>query len=177
MENPDLIAAIALTVILLGLIFLWFNPKFISAIAIPKSLSEDKALKSSNDFIIYTPLVKEIQSEAKIYLGAFNRAQQDFYLESQKFANSAEFLNLEISMETENYSYSIVQLDYEAVQIIGKAKKPEAKSYLGLTWIGKSNEERISFSVMFESIEPTQETPIIQVVNNSVVCPVGYIKN
>lgn len=49
---------------------------------------------------------KARQSEAKTYVGSANRAQQTYYLEKQRFADSLENLAIGIAQTTANYAYS-----------------------------------------------------------------------
>jgi type IV pilus assembly protein PilA len=49
---------------------------------------------------------KARQSEAKTYVGSANRAQQAYYLEKQRFANSLTNLSIGVAATTENYDYT-----------------------------------------------------------------------
>lgn len=49
---------------------------------------------------------KARQSEAKTYVGSANRAQQAYYLEKQRFADTLDNLAIGIASTTANYSYA-----------------------------------------------------------------------
>ncbi|MFZ4729399.1 MAG: type IV pilin-like G/H family protein [Pseudanabaena sp.] len=51
---------------------------------------------------------KARQSEAKTYVGSANRAQQAYYLEKQRFADSLTNLSIGVAATTENYVYETV---------------------------------------------------------------------
>ena len=54
---------------------------------------------------------KARQAEAKTYVGAMNRAQQLNYLQNRRFSRDLVELELSISVETDNFTYSITNLD------------------------------------------------------------------
>ncbi len=56
---------------------------------------------------------KAKQAEAKNYSGTVNRAEQAYYLEFQKFANSLDELQVGIKPVTDNYSYGLIGIDNE----------------------------------------------------------------
>ena len=49
---------------------------------------------------------KARQSEAKTYVGSANRAQQAYYLEKQRFADTLTNLSIGVAAQTENYEYA-----------------------------------------------------------------------
>lgn len=54
---------------------------------------------------------KARQAEAKTYVGAMNRAQQLNYLQNRRFSRDLVELELSISVETDNFTYSITNLE------------------------------------------------------------------
>jgi type IV pilus assembly protein PilA len=54
---------------------------------------------------------KARQAEAKTYVGAMNRAQQLNYLQNRRFSRDLVELELSISTDTDNFSYSITNLE------------------------------------------------------------------
>ncbi|MBE9056403.1 type IV pilin-like G/H family protein [Sphaerospermopsis sp. LEGE 08334] len=79
------------TIIELLIVFILIG--ILSAIALPSFLSQ---------------AAKAQQSEAKTYVGAFNRAQQAYRMENPAFASDIETLQLGIPVVTENYNYTVV---------------------------------------------------------------------
>ncbi|HBE16060.1 MAG TPA: general secretion pathway protein GspH [Cyanobacteria bacterium UBA11149] len=69
-------------------------------------------------------------SEAKMYVGSMNRAQQADFLDNNTFTNDIQKLGLGINTETVNYSYSI-QATKNAAFHYGVAKTKWLKSYIG----------------------------------------------
>jgi type II secretory pathway pseudopilin PulG len=51
------------------------------------------------------------QTEAKLYTGSMNRAQQAYYLENTAFTTSIDELGVAIQQQTENYQYIIITLN------------------------------------------------------------------
>ncbi|MBE9235984.1 prepilin-type N-terminal cleavage/methylation domain-containing protein [Anabaena aphanizomenioides LEGE 00250] len=78
------------TIIELLIVFILIG--ILSAIALPSFLSQ---------------AAKAQQSEAKTYVGAFNRAQQAYRMENSAFAGDIETLQLGIPTVTNNYNYNI----------------------------------------------------------------------
>jgi hypothetical protein len=70
------------------------------------------------------------ESEAKMYVGYVNRAQQAIFIEKSAFATSVNALGLGIKTETTNYKYS-VRATKKAGFNYGVSKEKELKSYAG----------------------------------------------
>lgn len=88
----------------------------LSAIALPSFLSQ---------------AAKARQSEAKSFVGSYNRAQQAYRVENTSFASTDDQLQLGLPTETENYVYTIAGDDTDAT-INAAAKDGEAlRSYAG----------------------------------------------
>ncbi|MEP0872890.1 type IV pilin-like G/H family protein [Trichocoleus desertorum AS-A10] len=116
------------------------------------------------------------QSEAKTYVGAINRAQQAFYLESGRFSADVPSLGIGIETEGTNYQYSTNQLGEGAVQNIGLAKVEGLKSYTGIVAVRRVGNENLTVAVLCESNKPTTALPpkpSQSEINNSS-CPAGY---
>jgi len=73
---------------------------------------------------------KNKQAEGKQNIGALNRAQQAYFLENNRFANSIEESGTGIKTQTENYNYSI-RATPKAVFNYGVARNNNIKSYVG----------------------------------------------
>ncbi|MEG3933631.1 type IV pilin-like G/H family protein [Microcoleus sp. T3_B1] len=73
---------------------------------------------------------KAKESEAKMYVGSMNRAQQALLIEKSAFATSVNALGLGIKTETTNYKYSVRATKQTAFNY-GVSKQPQLKSYVG----------------------------------------------
>ncbi len=78
------------------------------------------------------------QNEGKTVTGSMNRAQQAYYLENNKFSTSIEALGLGIKPEIDKYIYKIIlQPDSQSVMNIAQSKHEKFKSYVGLVYLTK----------------------------------------
>jgi hypothetical protein len=79
--------------------------------------------------------LRALESEAKIYVGSMNKAQQAHYLEKQRFGKNSDELEVGIPTDTENYTYA-VQVKQEGGKPVAIAtatpKNPQLKAYSGL---------------------------------------------
>lgn len=112
-------------------------------------VSEDWSLPPETKVIsLMEPLsessIMERQSEAETYVGSMNRAQQAFFLEQGKFSSELDELGLGIRSETDNYSYSVTVSTPSHVVSIAQSKKAALKSYLGVTYLYKTEQGEIT---------------------------------
>jgi type IV pilus assembly protein PilA len=77
---------------LIELLIVFILIGILSAIALPSFLNQ---------------AAKAQQSEAKMYVGAVNRAQQAYRMENTLFADSLDILQIGIPVSTDNYSYTL----------------------------------------------------------------------
>jgi type IV pilus assembly protein PilA len=70
------------------------------------------------------------QSEAKLYVGSMNRAQQALFIEKSAVGTSVDALGIGIKTETTNYKYS-VRATKKAAFNYAVAKEKSLKSYVG----------------------------------------------
>ena len=107
--------------------------------------------------------------EGKGYVGAMSRAQQAYYLEHEKFANSLEELNIALPAETSNYRYQIWtigehgpfqsgRVSPEAIAMaIATPQQQELKSYSSVVWVDETGKK---MHYMCETNLPSM-TPVI----------------
>jgi type IV pilus assembly protein PilA len=69
-------------------------------------------------------------SEAKMYVGFMNRAQQALFIEKSAFATSVNALGIGMKKETTNYKYSVLATKQTAFNY-GVSKQKDLKSYVG----------------------------------------------
>ena len=100
---------------------------------------------------------KARQTEAKLYVGAMNRAQQAYYFENTVFTSNIDELGAGIKQETDNYLY---QIDINANNLVvthnGLSKKPVLKSYTGVTFLNtftlpSGATESVTITILCES--------------------------
>ncbi|MEM9213092.1 MAG: type IV pilin-like G/H family protein [Cyanobacteria bacterium P01_F01_bin.150] len=123
----------------------------LSAIALPTFLSQANKAK---------------ESEARVYVGSVNRAQQTYFMEQTAFSNDIDKLGLGISKTTENYTYATV-LDTDSgddVAYTTATQQPTTKQALrafsGQAWNGVSGSGLLSFAIVCES-KPGGSPPTI----------------
>jgi hypothetical protein len=159
-------------------------PNVVGGILMPnilllKRISNDTKLDANIEFPdAIPPVTRAIQSEAKTYVGAMNRAHQAFFLEKEYFTNKLEDLGLGIKAETENYKYQIVVLDRKkGVQHIGLAQKDSLKSYTGLVYtaLSPNSNELTTITLLCESQKPTRKIPPKFKLTSNPTCPEGYV--
>ncbi|MDC0834043.1 Type IV pilin PilA [Geitlerinema sp. FC II] len=75
------------------------------------------------------------ESEGQTYVGALARAQQAYYLENERFAESLEELQLGLQSETENYQYAIASVENDAAYMTATAKQDDLKSFSSLVYV------------------------------------------
>lgn len=123
---------------------------------------------------------KAKEMEAKAHVGVMNRAQQAFYIEKATFSSSLPDLwsGLSINLPTSgNYTYQIIQVDEERAFMAAIATTNELRSFVGLVWLEPNPSgglgEKMTFTILCRSSEPTQSKPSIPSSND---CPSGYVK-
>jgi hypothetical protein len=129
---------------------------------------------------------RAMRHEGKSYIGTLTRGQQNYFLEKKKWAKSIEEFEIGIKAETENYRYSIQNIDpiktvdiknYPGIMVqTGTAKKEELKSYLGAAYLsGPSSSEMKTITILCESNEPTtKEAGLPKLDGKALQCPDGY---
>ncbi len=98
------------------------------------------------DFLVSSPysgissIHKARQNEAGNNIGAMNRTQQAYFLESQEFADSLQKLGVGINNPSVNYQYSIRATPL-AVFNYATARTKNIKSYVGAIFLKVDNEQ------------------------------------
>jgi type IV pilus assembly protein PilA len=103
------------------------------------------------------------QSEAKVYVGSMNRAQQAIFIEKSAFATSVNALGIGIKTETTNYNYS-VRATKKAGFNYGVSKEKKLKTYAGGVFVvstkifepNTAKYEITTISILCELILPVQ---------------------
>jgi type IV pilus assembly protein PilA len=75
------------------------------------------------------------QASAQAYLGAINRAQQAYRLDSPTFANTIEILDAGIPVETDRYSYAITVHESDRAVVQATPKDTALAGYVGVVYI------------------------------------------
>ena len=123
-------------------------------------------------------------SEAKGYVGAMNRTQQEKFAENGTFANSVDELGLGIKTKTRNFRYS-VNVTKNAAFSYGIPnrdpsenayfsffkwnEKVEARSYVGAVFLVTSNYTKQTSTVAITCVttSPTKTQPPNPIFNNA----------
>ncbi|WP_413173391.1 type IV pilin-like G/H family protein [Anabaena azotica] len=131
----------------------------LSAIALPSLLS--RANKSK-------------QTEAKLYTGSMNRAQQAYYLENTAFTSSIDELGVGIQQQTDNYDYNI-QINNSVATNNGVSREAALKSYVGVAYVNTFTTpagtiESVTLTILCES--PAAGIGTTQTASSGV-CPTG----
>jgi type IV pilus assembly protein PilA len=124
------------------------------------------------------------ESEAKMYVGSMNRAQQALFIEKSAFATSVNALEIGIKTETENYKYSILTTK-KATFNYGVSKQKDLKSYVGGVFVipatkvdsNSSNNKIATTSILCKADSPgTIKPPEPTNQNGKIACPTGTIE-
>lgn len=119
----------------------------LSAIALPTFLSQAN---------------KARESEARVYIGSINRAQQTYFLERTEFSDSIDNLGLGIS-DSENYLYlTMTGMDAGDRIALTTADQidPTLRSFSGQAWNGIIANNSLTFAI-FCSSNPGEAPPTI----------------
>jgi len=121
---------------------------------------------------------KAKKTEAKVYIGTMNRAQQAYFLDNKepeekgKFANEIGKLELGIRTETEHYKYLLRATD-TATFHYAIAKEKELKGYAGAVFMVETAESG-TLAILCEAAEPGQIIPAEpQMENGFPTCGAG----
>ncbi len=96
-KNGFTIIELLIVIIVIGIL---------SALALPSFMNQARKAK---------------QSEAKIYIGSMNRAQQTTYMESGRFTDEISALSLGIETETDSYIYRVTTSSASAFSVVNRA--------------------------------------------------------
>jgi len=124
------------------------------------------------------------QAEGKNYTGVFNRSQQAYYLEYNKFASSFQELQLGIKRQTDNYNYYIKTtnkpIEHKITYFYAVSRKPGTKSYVGAVTTMKGNtkdNEMLTIAIACETESRNQIQTANPIVKLGVLtCPSGTVK-
>jgi type IV pilus assembly protein PilA len=123
------------------------------------------------------------ESEAKIYVGFMNRAQQALFIEKSAFATSVNALGIGMKKETTNYKYSVRATKQTALNY-GLSKQKDLKSYVGGVFVipatkvdSNSSKNKIATtSILCRADSPgTIKPPEPTNQNGKIACATGTI--
>lgn len=119
------------------------------------------------------------QSEAKLYIGMMNKAQQVYYREQGKFATEFEETGLGTEPGSAYYTYRLTSPgnEKESVMITAQAKDSKLPSYTGVVFVTKSNGKATTIATICETIKPSTSPPAMPTAPSSgsseIKCPDG----
>jgi serine/threonine protein kinase len=106
---------------------------------------------------LFTMVQKGKQAEARQTVGAMNRAQKAYFLESNEFAASIQELGIGIRTQTQNYQYSIRATPL-AVFTYATPREKKIKGYVGAVFLtsgDKSKGEIVTVQLLCETNSPS----------------------
>lgn len=127
-------------------------------------------------------VIKAQESEGKTYVGSMNRAQQVNLLDKNKFATNLNELKLGIKPETDSYIFKVVPQSSQnkSVMNIAQAKREGLKSFVGLVYFTKVNDEEKLIAQLCETSQalsvPPQMPSLTENASESedIECPSGF---
>lgn len=128
---------------------------------------------------------------ARNNVGSMNRAQQAYFLESQKFGVTMGDIGLGIPTENDNYSYRVVQpmqpvSDWKQpnsvnwVMTIGQAKHNKLTSYFGFVWFetDPTTKEKTTKTILCETVRKSAThgdfIAMPKMIDGQMQCPPDY---
>jgi type IV pilus assembly protein PilA len=130
---------------------------------------------------------KARQSEAKTYVGSANRAQQAYYLEKQRFADSLTNLSIGVAGTTENYTYLTTGSSRGVTGTAANAyssavpREPSVKAYVGAVNLAtpQGSGEATTLAALCEAKLPPVNGGISSdaAANNTTVVSVSFSLN
>jgi Tfp pilus assembly protein PilE len=115
------------------------------------------ALEAQN----YTPDVK--QEEAEKYIKAMNAAQEKFYKQNNRFANSLEELERSANLISQSYSYAYRLKVSDRSIISASPREAGLKSYSGAVFVSQSGSTTI---LICQTKKPSMEAPMTPEFSN-----------
>ncbi|MEG4107851.1 type IV pilin-like G/H family protein [Microcoleus sp. S13_C5] len=121
---------------------------------------------------------KAKESEAKMYVGSMNRAQQALFIETSAFATSVNTLGIGIKTETTNFKYSVSATKQIAFNY-GVSTNEKLRSYNGGVFVIRIKPNKAQDAITTETIlcradKPGTATPLSPTIqNNKLVCGSG----
>ena len=129
----------------------------LSAIALPAFLSQ---------------AAKARQSEAKLFVGSINRAQQAYMMERLEFADSIDRLNILQNKKSRFYSYSFVVTRTQGSVVATPLVEDSIRAYTGATTLYQNKAE--IKTIICEASKPGNEDvkiPEWDETNLTLLCP------
>jgi serine/threonine protein kinase len=120
---------------------------------------------------LLTTVRKADQAEAKVNVGAMNRAQAEYFLEKTEFADSITAVGIGIKTQTQYYDYSIRATPWAAFNY-GVSRKDTLKSYVGGVFLISRDEatgEISTIGLVCETQSPGTKRPAEPVVRGNVL--------
>jgi len=117
-------------------------------------------------------------NQAEFYIKALSEGQQTYYQLHGQFANSIENLAVNLNLDTEEYSYSLVSSreGTDRVEIVAATKKPELPSYTGVILMKKTSDGASAVVNVCQTENPAAPPPVMPASSNFedfLKCPPG----
>jgi hypothetical protein len=122
------------------------------------------------------PKQKQFESEGKTMVGAMNRSTQAFFMEKSMFPTAFSQLAIGSDPQSPNYQYDVKSIGSNGIQLIGRAKSAELRSYTGGVFVISVGNEKTTVTVLCEATKPGMgDLPAPQLVNNQPTCSEGTV--
>ena len=124
-------------------------------------------------FVVYREGCKSCQGKSGI--GLINRAQQSYFLQHQKFADSVQALAIGMKNPTENYEYS-TRVTPLAVFNYATSRNKEVTSYVGGVFLepaNKGTDELVTIAIACEPIVLDEQSDLIEPIVQGNVLECG----
>lgn len=118
------------------------------------------------------------QSEAKDYVNALNRGQQDHFQRHQKFIPDVQQISKKVAIksQTSNYNYQVfLSQDGSVANVVAIPKRDSLKIYVGRVTSQSNTTGVNTVAILCESIKLTNNLPSLpNVVGANLQCPSDY---
>ncbi|NEQ43720.1 MAG: hypothetical protein F6K00_09255 [Leptolyngbya sp. SIOISBB] len=103
--------------------------------------------------------LNSLQIQSQSFLGAMNRAQQAYYLESNEFARNLSLLQTGIPQTTDGYRYGVAQIADDHVINRAVPLRDDLVAYLGIAYLTTTADDEVISAALLCEAEPDNPSP------------------
>ncbi len=124
------------------------------------------------------PKQKQFESEGKTMVSAMNRSTQAFFMEKSMLPTAfSQLAIIGLDLQSPHYQYDVKSIGSNGIQLIGRAKSADLKSYTGGVFIKSLGNEKTTVDILCEAAKPGMgDLPAPQFVNNQLTCSEGTVR-
>lgn len=138
-------------------------------------LAPNALAASGNSFVQGGKSVEDQQAAAKNYLLQMNKAQQNFYKQNNRFADSLEELERSAALisQSSGYTYKLVIPDNTQAVVTAIPKSNDLRSYTGTVVLTKAaTPDWPTSAIVCETNKPSTTAPLLpQALDGPIQCP------